>query len=87
MPTIRRGFQHLNEGNDLWARDPKWTHQERHEFSEIVIRGNERVTLLPAVRADARFVRAAYRRDVRCTLGGYYIAGAQGIFRLSLILI
>jgi hypothetical protein len=35
----------------------------------------------------ALLVRAAYRRGVKCTLGGYYIAGAQGIFRLSLILI
>jgi hypothetical protein len=32
---IRQGFQYLNEGNDLWARDPKWTHQERPEFSEF----------------------------------------------------
>jgi hypothetical protein len=85
MPTIRRGFQHLNEGNDLWARDPKWTHQERHEFSEVVIRGNERVTLLPAVRADARFVRAAYRRDVRCTLGGYYIGSSNLLIRNLLL--
>jgi hypothetical protein len=56
--NMRRRFQPLNEGDDLWTEYTERADEKHHEFCENVVRGDEGPPLLPplAIESHGRVV-------------------------------